>query len=48
MDALRELLTTGVGLLSLAAIAGVIGIGVWLVRWFIRQIEADPRARPRG
>lgn len=48
MDALRELFTTGVGLLSLAAIAGVIAIGIWLVRWFVRQIERDPRARPPG
>lgn len=45
MDALKELFGTSVGLLSLAAIVGVIAIGAWMARWVNRQIEADPRSR---
>lgn len=43
MGALKELFGTSVGLMSLAAIVGVIIIGAWLARWVNRQIEADSR-----
>lgn len=40
-DALRELLTTDVGLLSLGAIVGVIAIGAYMNAWVRRQIRND-------
>jgi hypothetical protein len=40
-DALRELFTTSVGLLSLAAIVGVIAIGAVMNAWIRRQIRND-------
>jgi hypothetical protein len=40
-DALRELFTTQVGLLSLAAIVGIIAIGIYLHTWVRRQIRND-------
>jgi hypothetical protein len=40
-DALRELLTTDVGLMSLGAIVGIIAIGVYLHAWVRRQIRND-------
>ncbi len=41
MDALRELFTTPVGLLSLAVILGVLVIGGYMSRWINQQIERD-------
>jgi hypothetical protein len=46
-DALRELFTTNVGLLSLAAIIGVIAIGAVMHAWIRRQIRND-EMRDRG
>jgi mannose/fructose/N-acetylgalactosamine-specific phosphotransferase system component IID len=40
-DALRELLTTDVGLMSLGAIVGVIVIGAFLHAWIRRQMRND-------
>jgi hypothetical protein len=40
-DALRELFTTPVGLLSLGAIVGVIVIGAVMNAWIRRQIRND-------
>jgi Tfp pilus assembly protein PilN len=40
-DALRELFTTQVGLLSMAAIVGVVAIGLYLHTWVRRQIRND-------
>lgn len=40
-DALRELFTTQVGLLSLGAIVGVLVIGAVMNSWIRRQIRND-------
>lgn len=40
-DAFRELFTTSVGLLSLAAIGGVIAIGAVMSAWIRRQVRND-------
>jgi hypothetical protein len=45
MDALRELFTTDIGLLSLGVIVFVIGMGIWFSRWFNKQIEDEARDR---
>jgi hypothetical protein len=45
MDALRELFTTWVGLLSLGVIVGVIVMGVVMNRWFAAQIAREEANR---
>jgi mannose/fructose/N-acetylgalactosamine-specific phosphotransferase system component IID len=40
-DALRELFTTDVGLMSLGAIVGVVVIGAFMHSWVRRQIRKD-------
>jgi hypothetical protein len=40
-DALRELFTTDVGILSLLVIVGVIAIGTAMKIWIGRQIDRD-------
>ncbi len=47
MDALKELFTTPVGLLSLAVIIGVLVIGGYMGRWINRQIELDEAKQRR-
>jgi hypothetical protein len=47
MDALKELFTTPVGLLSLGVIIGVIVMGAWMTRWINRQIEKDEQQARR-
>lgn len=47
MDALKELFTTPVGLLSLAVIVGVIVMGFWFSNFFRRQIEREEAQRRR-
>lgn len=39
MQALRELFTSDVGLLSLAVIVIVIGMGIYFVRFFKKQMD---------
>jgi hypothetical protein len=40
-DAVRELFTTDVGLLSLGAILGVIAIAAYMKAWIARRIRED-------
>ena len=41
MHALKDLLTTDVGLMSLAVIAFTLGMGVYFVRYLIRHMKED-------
>lgn len=41
MDAMRILFSSDIGLLSLATIVVVIGIGIYLGRFIKRQMEQD-------
>jgi hypothetical protein len=41
MHALKDLLTTDVGLMSLAGIVFMLGMGVFFVRYFQRHIQMD-------
>ncbi len=41
MHALKDLFTTDVGLMSVAGIAFMIGMGVFFVRYFLRHIQED-------
>lgn len=45
MDALRELFTTTVGLLSLGVIVVVIGMGIGSWVWFNKQIDDEASGR---
>jgi hypothetical protein len=46
MHAIKDLFTSDVGLLSLASIAFMIGMGVFYVRYFLRHMHEDEiRAR---
>lgn len=38
---LKDLFTTDVGLMSVAGIAFMIGMGVFFVRYFLRHIQED-------
>jgi hypothetical protein len=41
MHALRDLFTTDVGLMSVAGIAFMLGMGVFFVRYFVRHMRED-------
>ena len=41
MHAFRELFTTDAGLMSLAGIAFMLGMGVFFVRYFFRHMQED-------
>lgn len=43
MQALKELFTSDVGLLSLAVIVVVIGMGIYFVRFFQKQMQESER-----
>lgn len=47
MVALKELFTTDVGLLSLAVIAFIIGMGFWFGRFFKARIAEEMEAAKR-
>lgn len=47
MDAWNELFTTDVGLLSLGVIVFMLGMGVFYLRFFLRNIRED-EARARA
>jgi Flp pilus assembly protein TadB len=47
MEALKELFTTPVGLLSLAVIIGVLAMGAFMSRWINQQIEKEEQASKR-
>lgn len=49
MKALMDFVTTDYGLLSAAVIVGVVGMGVFYIRFFLRNMRADEaRARQLG
>jgi Protein of unknown function (DUF3149) len=48
MDALRELFTTWIGIMSLGVIVGVIVMGVVMNRWFAAQIAREDAQRLSG
>lgn len=41
MHALKDLFTTDVGLMSLAGLVFMLGMGVFFVRYFLRHIQED-------
>jgi hypothetical protein len=41
MHALNDLFTTDVGLMSVAGITFMLGMGVFFVRYFLRHIQED-------
>jgi hypothetical protein len=41
MHALKDLFTTDVGLMSVAGIAFMLGMGVFFIRYFLKHIEED-------
>jgi hypothetical protein len=45
MEALKLLFTTDIGLMSLATIVFIIGMGIWFRRFFNRHIEEEARQR---
>ena len=48
MDALRELFTTDIGLLSLAVLIVLIGIGGYMYRWFQARIREELAEQARS
>ena len=44
MEALKLLLGTPIGWLSLLTIVFIIGMAAWLVRFFARKMDEDARA----
>lgn len=48
MHALKDFVTTDYGLMSLAGIAFMIGMGVFFVRFFIRHMHEDEAAARRA
>ena len=48
MKALTDFLTTDYGLLSAAVIAVTLSMGVWYVRYFIKQIAQDEARARQG
>jgi len=44
MQALKELFTTDVGLMSIGGIAFMIGMGVFYVRYFVKHMREDAAA----
>lgn len=48
MTALSELFTSGPGLMSLAGIAFMLGMGVFFVRFFLRHVREDTERAAGG
>ncbi len=48
MQALKELFTTDVGLMSLGGLAFMMGMAVFFVRYFLRHIREDAARAERG
>jgi hypothetical protein len=44
MKALADLFSTDYGLMTVAGLTFMIGMGVWFVRYFMRQIDEDAKA----
>lgn len=47
MTALKELFTSGPGLMSAAGIAFMLGMGVFFLRYFLKHIREDGEAADR-
>jgi Protein of unknown function (DUF3149) len=47
MQALKELFTTDVGLLSIASIGFMLGMGVFFVRYFVKHAREDREHQQR-
>lgn len=43
MHALKDLFTSDVGLLSVAVIAFMLGMGVFFIRFFLKNMEEDAK-----
>lgn len=43
MKALSDLFSTDYGLMSVAGIAFMIGMGVWFYRYFMRKMDEDAK-----
>ncbi len=48
MVALKELFSTDIGLLSLFVILFIIGMGLWLARFFAARVREDEAAARAG
>ncbi len=48
MDALNELLTTDIGLMSLGVIVFMLGMSVFFVRFFLRHMHEDEARAKAG
>jgi Protein of unknown function (DUF3149) len=48
MPALIDLFTSDVGLLSLASIVFMLGMGVFYLRYFLRHMHEDEARQKRG
>lgn len=48
MTALKELFTSDVGLMSLATIGIVLGMGAFFVRYFLKHMREDEAKAARG
>lgn len=44
MKALSDLFSTDYGLMTVAGIAFMLGMGVWFVRYFLRKMDEDSKA----
>lgn len=44
MKALTDLFSTDYGLMTVAGIAFMLGMGVWFVRYFLRKMAEDAKA----
>ncbi|MBP6719009.1 MAG: DUF3149 domain-containing protein [Rhodoferax sp.] len=44
MKALSDLFSTDYGLMTVAGLAFMIGMGVWFVRYFMRKMDEDGKA----
>ncbi|WP_428424898.1 DUF3149 domain-containing protein [Methylibium sp.] len=47
MHALKDLFTSDVGLMSLAGITFMLGMGVFFIRYFLKHIREDSEAAAR-
>jgi Protein of unknown function (DUF3149) len=48
MHALKDLFTSDVGIMSLAVIAFMLGMGVFFLRYFLRHIRDDAARADQG
>lgn len=48
MHALKDLLTSDVGLMSVAGLAFMLGMGVFFIRYFLKHMRDDAEAAARS